>query len=50
MLHGKILKKVLLVGGKLTFNHVKGGVILVETDFTIKGNEFKSVLAKKTKE
>ena len=23
-------------GGKLTFKHVKGGVILVETDFTIK--------------
>jgi hypothetical protein len=24
------------VDGKLTFKHVKGGVILVETDFTIK--------------
>lgn len=23
-------------GGKLTFKHVKGGVILVETEFTIK--------------
>lgn len=23
-------------GGKLTFNHVKGGIILTETDFTIK--------------
>lgn len=23
-------------GGKLTFKHVKGGVILVDTDFTIK--------------
>lgn len=26
----------LTVGGKLTFSHVKGGVILKETDFTIK--------------
>lgn len=26
----------LTVGGKLTFKHVRGGVILVETDFTIK--------------
>lgn len=29
-------KTGLTVGGKLTFSHVKGGVILKETDFTIK--------------
>ena len=33
---GKTSKQGLLVGGKLTFNHVKGGIILTETDFTIK--------------
>lgn len=36
LLHGIILRLVLLVGGKLTFKHVKGGVKLVETEFTIK--------------
>lgn len=36
MLNGKHLKQDLHVGGKLTFKHVKGGVKLVETDFTIK--------------
>ena len=34
--NGKHLKQVLHAHGKLTFKHVKGGVILVETDFTIK--------------
>lgn len=33
-------------GGKLTFKHVKGGVILKETDFTIKKD---SILIKDTK-
>lgn len=32
-------------GGKLTFKHVKGGVILVETDFTIKEEKAKSSIA-----
>ena len=36
LLNGKHLKQDLLVLGKLTFKHVKGGVKLVETDFTIK--------------
>ena len=36
MLHGKNLKQDLLATGKLTFKHVKGGVILVDTEFTIK--------------
>ena len=27
-------------GGKLTFSHVKGGVKLIETDFTIKEDKF----------
>lgn len=36
MLNGKNLKQGLLVRGKLTFKHVKGGVKLVDTDFTIK--------------
>lgn len=36
MLNGKILEQVLHVGGKLTFKHIKGGVILSETEFTIK--------------
>lgn len=31
--------------GKLTFKHVKGGVILVETDFTIKEESFKKNIA-----
>ena len=31
-------KKGFTCGGKLTFKHVKGGVKLVETDFTIKGD------------
>ena len=26
-------------GGKLTFKHIKGGVKLVETDFTIKNDK-----------
>ena len=32
-------------GGKLTFKHVKGGVILVETDFTIKEEKVKTSIA-----
>lgn len=36
MSSGKNLKLGLLVHGKLTFKHVKGGVKLVDTDFTIK--------------
>lgn len=35
-LSGIYLKLDLHAGGKLTFKHVKGGVKLVETDFTIK--------------
>lgn len=34
----------LTVAGKLTFKHVKGGVILVDTDFTIKEETFKKVI------
>lgn len=38
-------------GGKLTFKHVKGGVKLVETDFTIKDDKIiKSVKTKNRKE
>lgn len=33
-------------GGKLTFKHVKGGVKLVETDFTIKELKFKKEIKK----
>lgn len=34
--HGRNLRQVLHVHGKLTFKHVKGGVILIDTDYTIK--------------
>ena len=40
------LKRVLLLLGKLTFKHVKGGVILVETDFTIKEEKTKTIIEK----
>ena len=43
---GKNLKLVLLVDGKLTFKHVKGGVKLVETDFTIKEEKIKTNIEK----
>lgn len=33
-------------GGKLIFKHVKGGVKLVETEFTIKDDEFKANIVK----
>lgn len=33
-------------GGKLIFKHVKGGVKLVETEFTIKDDELKSNIVK----
>ena len=33
-------------GGKLTFKHVKGGVILIETDFTIKEEKVLKNIAK----
>lgn len=36
-------------GGKLTFKHVKGGVKLVETDFTIKETKLKNSIAKMLK-
>ena len=36
----------LSVGGKLTFKHVKGGVKLVETEFTIKDDNVKKVIKK----
>ena len=36
-------------GGKLTFKHVKGGVILVDTDFTIKEEKIKSNIEKFSK-
>ena len=32
--------------GKLTFKHVKGGVILVETDFTIKEEKLRNIIDK----
>lgn len=37
---GIILKRGLVALGKLTFKHVKGGVKLVDTDFTIKDDKF----------
>lgn len=33
-------------GGKLTFKHVKGGVKLIETEFTLKDDTFISAIAK----
>ena len=36
-------------GGKLTFKHVKGGVKLVETDFTIKETKFNTIIDKRKK-
>ena len=35
--------------GKLTFSHVKGGVKLIETDFTIKEEKFSSFIDKEFK-
>ena len=46
MLHGKILKQDFHVLGKLTFKHIKGGVKLVDTEFTIKEEKFKSSIEK----
>jgi len=45
---GKNLRQVLHVRGKLTFKHVKGGVKLVETDFTIKEDKIKNNIVKFT--
>ena len=39
-------KEGFTASGKLTFKHVKGGVILVETDFTIKEEKTKTVIEK----
>lgn len=36
-------------GGKLTFKHIKGGVKLVETEFTIKDEKFTSFVDKPKK-
>ncbi len=36
MLNGKNSKQDFHVHGKLTFKHVKGGVKLIETNFTLK--------------
>lgn len=44
--NGKNLKQVLHAHGKLTFKHVKGGVKLVDTDFTIKEEKIKSNIDK----
>ncbi len=33
-------------GGKLTFKHVKGGVKLIPTDFTIKEEKVKTIIEK----
>ena len=41
MFLGIVLNLVLHVGGKLTFKHIKGGVKLVETEFTIKEENLK---------
>lgn len=49
MQNGKNLKQDLLVHGKLTFKHVKGGVKLVETEFTIKEEKLLPKVAKKDK-
>ena len=35
-----------VASGKLSFKHVKGGVILVETDFTIKEEKTKTIIEK----
>lgn len=32
--------------GKLTYKHVKGGVLLVDTDFTIQEDNFKTIIEK----
>ena len=32
--------------GKLTYRHVKGGVLLVDTEFTIKEEKFLTILDK----
>lgn len=42
----KNFKVGLTVGGKLTFKHVKGGVKLVETDFTIKDEKLGKTIKK----
>ncbi|MBR2651932.1 hypothetical protein IKD56_00835 [bacterium] len=42
----KISKKVLRANGKLTFKHIKGGVLLVPTDFTIKDDSIKRSIEK----
>ena len=39
-------KEGFTASGKLTFKHVKGGVILVETDFTIKEEKTKTIIEK----
>ena len=44
--HGKILEQVLNVGGKLTYHHVKGGVLLIPTEFTIKEDLIKNNIDK----
>ena len=49
MLIGRILRQALLVLGKLTFKHVKGGVKLVETEFTIKEEKLLPKVAKNKK-
>lgn len=38
---GKILEQAFHVVGKLTYSHIKGGVLLKETDFTIKEEKTK---------
>lgn len=43
------LKLGLLAHGKLTFKHVKGGVKLIDTEFTIKEEKFVSFIDKKKK-
>ena len=49
LLNGIILNLDLHVGGKLTFKHVKGGVKLVETDFTIKEDKFNTNIERNKK-
>ncbi len=42
--HGKILKLDCQYHGKLTYKHVKGGVILEDIDFTIKEEKLKTMI------
>ena len=46
MSNGKNLKRGFPALGKLTYKHVKGGVILVDTEFTIKEEKINKIIDK----